>query len=177
MKTSPILLFFKHRNVVVIKERSLRLIFPDEKRMRNVIACLKGDGYKIFTVGVPAAPKYQTGLLNNKPFILNIVVKRNLTWSRQTALEDATLLEFLFVQFLLFVGFSVFRGGFVFIALPPLTICQVSSQVFCSFWTGAVHQDLLSDGNVLYLCWSVGSHWKWSDLKRGTKFLIVFNFN
>lgn len=82
MKTSPILLFFKHRNVVVIKERSLRLIFPDEKRMRNVIACLKGDGYKILTVGVPAAPKYQTGLLNNKPFILNIVVKRNLTWSR-----------------------------------------------------------------------------------------------
>lgn len=82
MKTYPILLSFKHGNVVVIKERSLRIIFPDEKRMRNGIACLKGDVSKTFTVGVPAAPKYQRGLLTNKPFILNIGVKRNVTWSR-----------------------------------------------------------------------------------------------
>lgn len=50
--------------------------------MGDVIACLKVGGSKALTVGVPMDPKYQIGSLSKKPFILNIGVKRNLTWSR-----------------------------------------------------------------------------------------------
>lgn len=60
----------------------MRLIFSDEKMMGDVIACLKVGGSKALTVGVPMDPKYQIGSLSKKPFILNIGVKRNLTWSR-----------------------------------------------------------------------------------------------
>lgn len=73
----------------------MRVTFSDERMMSSVIACFEVDGYRMRTVDSRSIPSTRLVCSIITLFILNIVVQRNLTWSRWITPEDATLPEFL----------------------------------------------------------------------------------
>ena len=57
----------------------MRIIFSDEKMMRNAIVCFKVDGCKMLTVGFPSAPQIPDWFVKKiNLFILNLVVKKEI---------------------------------------------------------------------------------------------------